>query len=162
MSIPFWQKFLQRFGKKCAACGISVSKSFEKKICAHFIWQLELLRELFQVLITSSYIKFSQFQSFKWLYRISERFQVSKRNFWEMDWYWREVPVYLRICTSSEFVISQTWTPMRFYKFRSVLPQIDKLSAVQGLFCLCAELNTSVIRPRRRKQESVTHPSLET
>lgn len=33
MSIPFWQKFLQRFGKKCAACGVSVSKSFEKKIC---------------------------------------------------------------------------------------------------------------------------------
>ncbi|XP_071598162.1 sphingosine-1-phosphate transporter MFSD2B isoform X1 [Heliangelus exortis] len=23
VSIPFWQKFLQRFGKKCAACGIS-------------------------------------------------------------------------------------------------------------------------------------------
>ncbi|NWY04796.1 MFS2B protein, partial [Nothoprocta ornata] len=26
VSIPFWQKILQRFGKKCAACGISVSK----------------------------------------------------------------------------------------------------------------------------------------
>ncbi|KAM4903842.1 sphingosine-1-phosphate transporter MFSD2B isoform 1-T1 [Sylvia borin] len=23
LSVPFWQKFLQRFGKKCAACGIS-------------------------------------------------------------------------------------------------------------------------------------------
>ncbi|KAI1241277.1 hypothetical protein IHE44_0009752 [Lamprotornis superbus] len=23
VSVPFWQKFLQRFGKKCAACGIS-------------------------------------------------------------------------------------------------------------------------------------------
>jgi len=33
VSIPFWQKFLQRFGKKCAACGILVSNSFEKNSC---------------------------------------------------------------------------------------------------------------------------------
>lgn len=32
VSVPFWQKFLQKFGKKCAACGISVSKWFERKI----------------------------------------------------------------------------------------------------------------------------------
>lgn len=39
VSVPFWQKFLQRFGKKRAACGISVSKSSEKKnsACVRFI-----------------------------------------------------------------------------------------------------------------------------
>lgn len=26
MSVPFWQRFLKHFGKKKAACGISVSK----------------------------------------------------------------------------------------------------------------------------------------
>uniref|UniRef100_A0A8C9F4B3 Major facilitator superfamily domain containing 2B n=1 Tax=Pavo cristatus TaxID=9049 RepID=A0A8C9F4B3_PAVCR len=42
VSIPFWQKFLQRFGKKCAACGISVSKPLEKrkKSCAHLLSML--------------------------------------------------------------------------------------------------------------------------
>uniref|UniRef100_A0A8U8BT50 Uncharacterized protein n=1 Tax=Geospiza parvula TaxID=87175 RepID=A0A8U8BT50_GEOPR len=46
VSVPFWQKFLQRFGKKCAACGISVIWTLKRNFGLSFSFILLTSRSM--------------------------------------------------------------------------------------------------------------------